>query len=141
MIKRILIVISIVFIAFVAIFSPRLIWEYQTKSILEGLLSSININDFDLTEGGNDGIKKKFFETPIESEVGIIRLKDGSIVKYAFQSHHLNQYDSISFFQFKDEVKIVFGYFCCEVMFGENQHFANWNQLVEFLSTIDGQKP
>jgi len=75
-------------------------------------------------------------------ERGIVQLKDGELVHFAFISHHLTtDQKSYSIFKTKDYTKYVTGYFCCEVEFGSMDQPANLKAFDKILNEIDGQSP
>jgi hypothetical protein len=57
--------------------------------------------------------------SPLPVERGIVRLADGTILYFAFLSHHLaKDHDSHTVFTGSNYHRNVTGYFCCEVDFG-----------------------
>ena len=131
---------SALLLAVAALHALSWIWAYQTKSIMVSIISELDLNDSELIRDRNGWIFRKFPKEPIQAEIGLLKLKDGTIIKYAFQSHHLNKHDSISIFQVNHEVKLVLGYFGCEMSFGQRRQFDNLTQLYEFLSKVNGMR-
>jgi hypothetical protein len=78
---------------------------------------------------------------PDGTEVGVVQLKDGSIAKYWFRSHHLSQDKGGTIFALSDDSRrFMSGYFCCEVQLPEEQ-LASLADLRAFISAADGQRP
>lgn len=92
-----------------------------------------------LEQGFNSYIQRTFLED--HTEVGIIRLKDGSYAKYWFRSHHITDGSSGTLFQLSDGSEIFMeGYFCCEVQLTEKQMYS-LQDLRTFIKKYDGVAP
>jgi hypothetical protein len=75
-------------------------------------------------------------------ENGIIRLHDGTIVTFAFISHHTSKdHQSYSYFKSSGYSKFVKGWFCCEVEFGDTKQPKDIFQLNDILCKYDGVNP
>lgn len=75
-------------------------------------------------------------------EKGILRLQDGTIVKFSFISHHVsNDHESHSYFSAPHFSKHVTGWFCCEVDFDKQQQPKDLKELDSILSGHDGVSP
>ena len=68
---------------------------------------------------------------------GIIRLKNGTIIRFAFISHHLTtDGQSYSYFVTGNYSKYVTGWFCCEMEFGSTEQPENLSQFNDLLNKI-----
>jgi hypothetical protein len=77
-----------------------------------------------------------------EIERGILVLKNGEIVRFAFISHHVSKDgNSHSYFQGNKYRKYVTGWFCCEVEFFRQQQPKDIAELDFLLSKYDGVSP
>jgi hypothetical protein len=75
-------------------------------------------------------------------EHGIIALKNGEIVKFAFISHHTSKdSNSHSYFEGNKYKRYVRGWFCCEVEFGSEKQPKDSSELDAILSKYDGIRP
>jgi len=72
---------------------------------------------------------------------GILRLRDGSLVRFAFLSHHMTDDIGDSVFVSENYYRYVKGWFCCEIEFGEQEQFGNLKELDRFLKKHSGIKP
>jgi hypothetical protein len=103
-----------------------------TSDELAQMVNTLNTN----TE---EWIMIVFEKEPIER--GIVRLKDGEIVRFAFLSHHLTKdHESHTVFENATYQRHVTGYFCCEVDFRTKQP-ENIKEFDKLLSSIDGLSP
>lgn len=76
------------------------------------------------------------------TEHGIIALKNGEVVKFAFISHHTSKdRNSHSYFEGSKYKKYVRGWFCCEVEFGAEKQPKDTAELDALLSKYDGVCP
>jgi len=75
------------------------------------------------------------------TEVGIIKCRDGSSARFWFRSHHLTGDKGGTLFRLSDgEELFMSGYFCCEVQLPE-QAFASLDGLRAFVRKYDGTSP
>jgi hypothetical protein len=84
------------------------------------------------------------FETnaPLPVERGIVRLADGTILRFAFLSHHLTKdHESHTVFAGSNYLRNVSGYFCCEVEFGNLKAPRDLKAFDRFLDEVDGSSP
>lgn len=96
--------------------------------------SKLKLMDF-----SNDYIRRVHLSGGIEC--GILTTKDGDEVKYWFLSHHQSGDQGHARFEFPDgRVRMMTGYFCCEVMFPQDE-FASVKELDAFLAEVDGKGP
>jgi hypothetical protein len=66
-------------------------------------------------------------------------MKDGAEVKYWFLSHHLSGDQGHARFEFpRGRVRMMTGYFCCEVMFPQDD-FKSVKEFDAFLAEVDGK--
>jgi hypothetical protein len=119
------------------------IYEHFESSESREIVNRASItNDpagMELSAGANNYIRRTTL--PDSTETGIIRLSDGSEVKYWFRSHHLSDDLGTSKFRFPDgSERTISGYFCCEVMFSQEE-FRSSADLDSFLTKIDGTSP
>lgn len=96
-------------------------------------------SELKLMEGSNDYIRRVSLSGGLEC--GIVTMKDGDEVKYWFRSHHLSGDQGHARFEFPDgSVRMMTGYFCCEVMFPQDD-FASVKEFDAFLAEVDGKGP
>lgn len=96
----------------------------------------IDPGKFELMDGSNDYIRRM---SSSGIECGIVTMKNGEEVKYWFLSHHLSGDDGHARFVFPDgRVRMMTGYFCCEVMFPQDD-FASVKEFDAFLAEVDGK--
>lgn len=77
-----------------------------------------------------------------EIERGVVLLKNGELIRFAFISHHVSRdKSSHAYFQGEKYRKFVRGYFCCEVAFESNTQPQNVDELDILLSKVDGTSP
>ncbi len=77
-----------------------------------------------------------------EIERGILALRNGEIVRYAFISHHVSKDgNSHSYFKGTKYRRYVTGSFCCEVEFFQEKQPENTAELDSLLSKYDGVSP
>lgn len=92
-----------------------------------------------LMNGSNDYIRRVSLKGGIEC--GIVTMKNGEEVKYWFRSHHLSGDQGHARFEFPGgRVRMMTGYFCCEVMFPQDE-FESVKELDAFLAEVDGKSP
>ena len=81
-------------------------------------------------------------ETNSPVERGLVRLADGTILHFAFLSHHLaKDHDSHTVFTGSTYHRNITGYFCCEVDFGDLKAPENQTAFDRFLDGVDGTGP
>jgi hypothetical protein len=74
-------------------------------------------------------------------EIGVIRLGDGTRVKYWFMSHHISRDQGCTKFLFEDgTTRFLDGAFCCEVQLADKQPW-NRSALEAFLDNREGINP
>ena len=97
----------------------------------------------DLTMTSNEwvgAIVETNYDFPCER--GVVRLADGSILQFAFVSHHLAKDQcSHTVFVGTNYHRNVTGYFCCEVEFGDLKCPKDLKTFDHFLDEIDGSSP
>jgi hypothetical protein len=87
---------------------------------------------------------KNRYDVPVFSEIerGIVALKDGEIIRFAFISHHASKdRNSHSYFQGDKYKRYIRGWFCCEVKFGREKQPKDIAELNSLLSKYDGVPP
>lgn len=112
---------------------------YPSKAPLRGIMQRQDPSSLKLEAAYNDYVRRAFLKDG--TEVGIIRMKDGSTAKYWFRSHH--QADDIggTWFQMSDGVHVYMaGWFCCEVQL-PRQQFASLGELTAFIHEHHGADP
>ena len=109
-----------------------------TESFVRGMVATYEPDKMPLGKGFNFYVQR---HRPIKdlSEVGIITLNDGSIVKYWFVSHHQARDMGGTLFRFEDGKEIfISGYFCCELTLPE-EGFSSIPALQSFLVANHGR--
>lgn len=114
--------------------------HYKISENRDRVIQASKENDpsqFKLMDGSNDYIRRMSLSGGIES--GIVTMKDGEEVKYWFLSHHLSGDDGHARFEFPGgRVRMMTGYFCCEVMFPQDD-FESAKEFDAFLVDVDGK--
>lgn len=79
---------------------------------------------------------------PLPAERGLVRLGDGTVLHFAFLSHHLaKDHDSHTVFTGSNYLRNVTGYFCCEVDFANITRPENRTAFDRLLDELDGKAP
>jgi hypothetical protein len=75
------------------------------------------------------------------TEVGVIRMKDGTSSRYWFRSHHLTGDMGGTWIEMSDGTKsYLAGWFCCEVQL-PNEQLASLDSLKNFIRNHHGIAP
>jgi hypothetical protein len=73
---------------------------------------------------------------------GILKLKDGTLLRFAFLSHHVaDDHESHTVFKSNGYARYMKGYFCCEVEFGSLKQPDNITEFDKLIRELDGQSP
>lgn len=104
---------------------------FGTKSQLARVSRQHDPATMQLEPAFNDYVRRTFL--PNGAETGLVDFKDGSQVKYWFQSHHRVRDKGGAWFEFEDGQRIfVTHLFCCEVQLSDAQP-ENSTYLLEYL--------
>ncbi len=116
--------------------------RYKISENRDRLIQASKENDpsrFKLMDGSNHYIRRMSLSGGIEC--GIVTMKNGEEVKYWFLSHHGSGDLGHARFEFPGgRVRMMTGYFCCEVMFPQDD-FESVEELDAFLAGVDGKGP
>ena len=99
-------------------------------------LAARQYNPLELTLNPCLPASKSYKWLPNGIEVGLIHLRDGTVVKYWFVSKHVQpglgttRFDSVD-----GKTVYLHGCYCCEVVM---TGFENWDELVAYIAEWDG---
>ena len=111
----------------------------KSRELVEQASRENDPSQMELSTGGNDYIRRAILAD--NTETGILTMSDGDLVKYWFRSHHLSDDLGAARFVFPGgRERMISGYFCCEVMFPQDQ-FGSTSALDSFLADVDGRSP
>jgi hypothetical protein len=125
-------------VAVVALAAAGLYWTKYIApySKLKEISRSYDPLRMSLKSDRNDYVS--FAVTAENVQVGLIKLSDGSTVKFWFLSHHVNHGVSLAIFRFPDGAEVTMeGYFCCGLEFVEQQP-RTADELRSFIKKHDG---
>ena len=113
--------------------------SYPTKAPLRGVMQRHDPSSFTLKQGVNAYVRRTHLEG--NTEVGIIKMQNGSSSKYWFRSHHLGDDIGGTWFQMSDgATSYMAGLFCCELWLPKEQ-FASLADMKTFIQKHHGTAP
>ena len=113
--------------------------ESASQRELAALSARTDPAELALEAGFNDYVDRTILSDG--TEVGVIRLADGSSSRFWFRSHHLTDDEGGTLFRFSAGTDLFMsGYFCCEVQLPEQQ-LGSLDELRAFVRDHDGLRP